>query len=121
MALIDDLIESMRNDWSQTVTFGGSFVRVRLLRSNFEIWFEHNPAAAEIRAREGEEYAVPIGIKIVNANSGKAVRGFDTRYLHPWWVRRFVYEIAAAVGYIEREWDVMSEAFIEKMQSQETT
>lgn len=100
----------------QDVFFEGNRVRVKLLRTQFEIWFEapDPQIAAEIKERDGEAYAVPVRIRLVNTNSGKDVRGFDKGYLHPWWIRRFVYDIAAAVAYIEREWDVMSEAYVKE-------
>jgi hypothetical protein len=73
----------------------------------------------KIREREGEAYAIPVAIRLVNRNSGKDVRGFNKTHINAWWLRQFVFEIAAAVAYIEREWDVMSPEFVTKMEQQE--
>jgi len=121
MTLRDDILARLVSDFGRQVLIDGDRVRVRLLRSNWEIWVERpNPKPArEIKDRDGDAYAIPVGLRIVNRRSGKDVRGFDTRYLHPWWVRRFVFDLAAAVAYIEREWDVMSGAFVAKMERQD--
>ena len=109
------------NEFMRGVFLEGARVRVKLLRSNFEIWFEMpNPqTAADIKQRDGVEYAIPVRIRLVNKNSGKDVRGFSGQYLNPWWVRQFVFDIAAAVAYIEREWDVMSPEFVAMMEAQD--
>lgn len=114
---LDDILSRLTSGWDRQVTIEDDRVRVRLLRSNWEIWLEKpDPKTAqEIKDREGDAYSIPVGLRIVNRRSGKDVRGFDTRYLNPWWVRRFVFDLAAAVAYIEREWDVMSDAFVAKM------
>lgn len=104
----------------QGVFFEGSRVRVKLLRTDFEIWFEmpDPKTAAEIKEREGAAYSIPVALRLVNARSGKDVRGFNKGYLNAWWIRQFVFDIAAAVAYVEREWDVMSEDFVRQMQEQ---
>jgi hypothetical protein len=119
--MLDDMLSRLLLDFNRQVWIEGDRVRVTLLRSNFEIWLERpDPTTAtEIKAREGEAYAIPVRLRLVNGKSGKDVRGFDKGYLHPWWIRRFVFDIAAAVAYIEREWDVMSDAYVAKMEKGE--
>ena len=117
---LDELLRNLMGDFMSGLRISDDrrTVRVRLLRTQFEVVFEHpdQQIAAEIKEREGDAYAIPIGIRLVNTNSGKDVRGFDKGHLNPWWVRRFVYDMAAAVAWIEREWDVMSPEFIAKME-----
>ena len=118
MALLDDLLSKLLGDFSTGLRIEDDKVRIKLLRTNFDLYLlKPDPEkAASIREREGDVYAIPIGIRIVNRNSGKEVRGLDNHFIHPWWLRRFVYEMAAGVGYIEREWDCMSPEFIAKME-----
>lgn len=121
MTVLDDLLTRLLGNFGRQVFIEGDRVRVKLLRSNFEIWLERpDPTTAqEIKDREGEAYTIPVRLRLVNGNSGKDVRGFDHGYINPWWLRRFVFDIAAAVAYIEREWDVMSDAFVAKMEREE--
>lgn len=120
MTVLDDMLHSLLGDFMSGLHVESDRVRVKFLRSNYEVWFERpDPTtAAEIKEREGEAYAVPVRIRLVNARSGKDIRGFDRGYLNPWWVRRFVFDMAAAVAYIEREWDVMSDAYVAQMEEQ---
>jgi hypothetical protein len=84
---------------------------------DFVLIFEHpDPERiARVKKSDGAAYAVPVHIRLVNRNSGKDVRGFGRmgKYLNPYWIRRFVYEIAAAVAWMEREWDIMSPEYVE--------
>jgi hypothetical protein len=120
MNLLDEMLGSLQGDFMSGLHISEDrrTVTVKLLRTQFDIVFEHpNPqTAAEIKQREGAAYAIPLRIRLVNSNSGKDVRGFDHKYLNPWWIRRFVFDLAAAVAWIEREWDVMSPEFVAKME-----
>lgn len=116
----DDILASILSGVFRQVNIEPDRVRVRFLRTNFELWLERpDPVRAqEIKDRDGAAYSIPVGIRLVNARSGKDVRGWDGSYINPWWLRRFVFDLAAAVAYIEREWDVMSDAFVAKMEEQ---
>lgn len=119
MNLLDELIDAMLGD--NHLHIEPDRIRVTLFRSNFELWLiKPNVATAlDIKARdEADGYAIPVGIKLVNRESGKEVRGFGKAFLHPWWLRRTILELAAAVAYAEREWDLMGEKFIAKMEEQ---
>lgn len=94
-------------------------VCIRLLRTNFEVrLYPPEPErVAKIRAREADERAaIPIRMELINLNSGKPVRGFDGRYINAYWLRRFVYDLAGAVAYTEREWDTLPPEYVERME-----
>lgn len=74
--------------------------------------------AARIRARENDDHLVPVRLDLVNRGSGKSVRGFSS-HINPWWLRKFVFAIAAAVAYTEREWQTLPQEFIDKMKAQD--
>lgn len=71
--------------------------------------------AASIRARENDDHVIPVRVDLVNRDSGKSVRGFRS-YIHPWWLRQFVFAVAKAVAYTEREWETMPQDYIDKME-----
>jgi hypothetical protein len=120
---LDGLLHRLLGDFTSGLHIDGNHVHIKLMgpAANFELRFEApDPAtAAKIREREGEAYAIPVAIRLVNRNSGKDVRGFNKTHINAWWLRQFVFEIAAAVAYIEREWDVLSPAYVTKMEEQE--
>jgi len=113
------------NEWltefNRQVFIEGDVVRVRLLRTNFELRFEmpNRVTIDGIKEREGAAYSVPIRMRLINRNSEKDVRGFDGRYINPYWLRRFVFDLANAVAWMEREWDLMSEEYVQKVENQE--
>jgi hypothetical protein len=72
--------------------------------------------AARIRARENDDHVIPVRLDLVNRDSGKSVRGFKS-YINPWWLRQFVFAVAKAVAYTEREWETMPQEFIDKMEA----
>lgn len=119
---LDELLNRLSLSDGPVFEEGKVYVKLMGPAADLMIVFEHpDPDTAKaIKEREGDAYAIPIRIRLVNRSSGKEVRGFNTRYLHPWWVRKFVFNIAAAVAFIEREWDVMSAAYIEKMEQEES-
>jgi hypothetical protein len=117
---LDDLLSSLMGNLGSGLHIAEGKVTVKLggPAANFVLIFEP-PApktATEIREREGTAYAIPVRMRLVNRNSGKDVRGFGPSHVNAWWLRQFVYNLAAAVAYIEREWDVLSPEFIAKME-----
>jgi len=92
-------------------------VHIRLLRSNFELRFypPEPERLARIRERDPND-PIPIRMELVNSRSGKPVRGWDGDHINPYWLRRFVYDIAGAVSYMEREWDTLPEAYVERVE-----
>jgi hypothetical protein len=120
---LDGLLERLLAGFASGLHIEGDTVRLNLVgpAADFELRFTMpDPAtAARIKAREGEEYAIPVGIALINRKSGKDVRGFHKTHLNAWWLRTFVYEVAAAVAYMEREWDVISPEYIAMMAAQE--
>lgn len=72
---------------------------------------------ARILARENDDHTIAVRVDLVNRDSGKSVRGFNS-LIHPWWLRKFVFALASAVAYTEREWDTMPQEFIDKMEAQ---
>lgn len=123
MSMLDDMLNSILEGFARGLHIEGDRIRVNLMgpAAAFEIWFEapNSQTVAEIKAREGKDYSIPVRIRLVNRNSGKDVRGFNDRYINAWWLHTFVFEIAAAVAYMEREWDILSPAYIEKMNNQD--
>lgn len=95
-------------------------VRVGIGLHHYELhFFRPDPErAASIRARQGDDGTIPIRMDLVNTDSGKPVRGFGC-YIHPWWLRKFVYALAEGVAHTEREWDTMPQSFIDKMTEEE--
>jgi hypothetical protein len=116
---LNDLLHSLTGNFASGLRISEDrrTVTLNLLgpAADFILIFEHpNPETqARIKAREGAAYAVPVRIRIVNRKSGKDVRGFGVKHLNPYWIRRFVYEAAAAVAWMEREWDIMSPEYVE--------
>lgn len=113
-------LDDYLSNFNRQVFVEGDVVRVKLLRSNYELRFEMPDRVTidGIKERSGEAYSVPIRVRLINVNSGKDVRGFDTRYINPYWLRRFVYDLAHAVAWMEREWDLMSDEYVEKVEEQ---
>ena len=120
---LDDLLRSMLGDFTSGLSIEGNRVRVKLMgpAATFELWLEmpDPKTAAQIREREGEAYSIPVRLRVINRSSGKDVRGFGVRFINAWWLRQFVFEIAAAVAYTEREWDTLSPAYVKMMEEQE--
>ena len=120
---LNDLLASLMDDFTSGIRISEDrrTVRVRLLRfTNFELVFSHPKMEIAERMRaEKPDYSIPIPVSLINRKSGKPVRGFDHGHINPWWLRRSVFELAAAVAWMEREWDVMSPEFMAMMEAQD--
>ncbi len=117
---LDGLLARLLNDFGSGLKIEDDHVEIKLMgpAGNFMIRLDKpKPSTARrIRQEDIDEYSIPVGIRIINRASGKDVRGFNQRYINAWWLHQFVYEIAAAVAHIEREWDVLAPAYIAKME-----
>lgn len=59
-----------------------------------------------------------VRLDVVNVRTSKRRFGF---YIHPWWLRVFVFDLAQAVATIEREFETLPDEFVEKMRQEEAT
>lgn len=85
--------------------------------SKYEIRLYRPEAERFKRLREQDpNHPIPVRIDLVYRESGKSVRGFKS-HINPWWLRQFVYAMAKAVAYTEREWDTMTEEYVNKTES----
>jgi hypothetical protein len=67
---LDGLLHRLLGDFTSGLRIDGNHVHIKLMgpAANFELRFEApDPAtAAKIREREGEAYAIPVAIRLVN-------------------------------------------------------
>lgn len=110
MNSIHDVFDRLMN-FGTMLRAEGDLVRINIALHHYELQLRPGH-------RSDQDGVMRIKMDLVNANTGKSVRGFAIT-THPWWLRKFVYALAAGVAYTEREWQTLPQEYVDMMEAQE--